>query len=132
MSYYADLTPFTYGGAEADPTILNVGWLSADHAIPMATPSERFVTALRKITAEPINLYRGSHICDLCPRPPMILSQGGIPLLDAPAEIIGNGEIWVRGRDGLTYVAPTLVYHYVVEHHYSPPKAFVDAVLASG
>lgn len=131
MSYYADLTPFTYGGAEPDPTILNVGWLSVEHAMPKAMPSERFVAALKKITAEPINLYRGSHICDLCPRPPMALSEGGIPMLDAPAEIRGNGEVRVRGEDGLTYVAPTLVFHYVIEHQYSPPQPFVDAVIAS-
>jgi hypothetical protein len=53
-------------------------------------------------------------------------------VLDAPAEICGNGEIRVKGLDGITYVAPALVLHYVVRHHYAPPKAFVDAVMASG
>jgi len=52
-------------------------------------------------------------------------------MLDAPAETSGNGEVWVEGRDGLTYVAPALVLHYVVEHDYAPPQAFIDAVIAT-
>jgi hypothetical protein len=37
----------------------------------------------------------------------------------------------VFGSDGRTYAAPTLVYHYVVRHHYSPPEEFVRAVLTA-
>ena len=132
MTYFADLTPFAYGGADPDPTILNVGWLCRDHAMPIETPNEAFISALKKVTAAPINLYRGAHICDFCPPPPTVLSSGGIPMLEVPVETKGNGEVWVEGHDGVTYVAPTLVLHYVVSHHYSPPKAFVEAVIASG
>lgn len=132
MAYYADLTPFAYGGAEPDPAILNVGWLCHDYPIPTSTPNEAFVLALRKLTAAPLNPYRGSHLCDFCPRPPTILSKGGIPMLDYSVAITGNGEIRVEGRDGQTYVAPTLVLHYVTAHDYAPPQAFVDAVIRTG
>ena len=131
MAYYADLTPFAYGGAEPDPNILNVGWLCQGRAMPTGMPNEAFVAALKKITAAPINLYRGSHICDFCPPPPTVLSPGGIPMLDPPVGTTGNGEVWVEGRDGVTYVAPTLVLHYVVDHQYAPPTAFVEAAIAS-
>ncbi|GGZ17746.1 DUF7919 family protein [Novosphingobium colocasiae] len=131
MSYFPDLTPFTYGGAEPDPATLNVGWLSSDYTIPVAVPDELFLSALRKMAAEPVNLCRGSHLCDLCPRPVMTLSSGGIPMLEAAPETRGNGEIWVKGYDGFTYVAPVLVLHYVSKHHYAPPQAFVDAIIAA-
>jgi len=131
MSYYDDLTPFTYGSAEPDPAVLNIGWLSHDHDISTALPNEEFVLALRKITAAPIKLFRGYHICDFCPRPPTALSKGGIPMLDAPTQTRGNGEVWVKSRDGITYVAPALVLHYVIGHHYAPPQGFVDAVIDS-
>ncbi|GGC92598.1 hypothetical protein GCM10010994_58040 [Chelatococcus reniformis] len=130
MSYFPDLTPFTYGGAEPDPAILNVGWLNFDHEMPVAEPNELFLSALRKAAAEPVNLYRGCHLCDFCPRPPMTLSSGGMPMLQARPETMGNGEIWVKGSDGFTYVAPALILHYVSEHHYAPPKVFVDAIIA--
>ncbi|WP_338285215.1 hypothetical protein [Luteolibacter sp. LG18] len=41
---------------------------------------------------------------------------------------LGNGEIRVRGADGVIYGAPTLIYHYVVAHDYLPPAAFIEAV----
>ena len=51
-------------------------------------------------------------------------------MLQVPPEKRGNGEIWVKARDGITYIAPILILHYVSEHHYAPPQAFVDAVKA--
>jgi hypothetical protein len=35
----------------------------------------------------------------------------------------------VPGEDGITYVAPVLVRHYVEVHQYAPPPAFVRACL---
>ena len=35
----------------------------------------------------------------------------------------------VFGPAGATYAAPNLIYHYVVDHQYLPPDAFVRAVL---
>jgi hypothetical protein len=42
---------------------------------------------------------------------------------------LGNGELRVIGTDAI-YAAPTLVYHYAVNHSYLPPDEFVQAVLA--
>jgi hypothetical protein len=41
---------------------------------------------------------------------------------------MGNGEIRVRGFDGIWYVAPRLIIHYVAKHRYCPPRAFLEAV----
>lgn len=57
---------------------------------------------------------RGFHVCPFC-------SQ------DAPET--GNGEIHVAGTD-CVYVAPALVGHYVTNHGYRPPEAFIEAVYA--
>jgi hypothetical protein len=45
--------------------------------------------------------------------------------------IIGSAEIRVFGPNGAIYAAPTLIYHYVAEHHYKPPAEFVHAALTS-
>ena len=44
---------------------------------------------------------------------------------------LGNGEIRVRG-EAAYYASPTLIYHYVVAHHYKPPEEFIEAVLMVG
>jgi hypothetical protein len=126
--YFPDLTLYEYGEAEPRAGILNVGWLSAEHPFPIGVSDGRFVQVLERLVASPVNLYRGSHLCEFCPCPPTILSRGGIPMLDPPPGTTGNGEIRVIDGEGV-YVAPTLILHYVVVHQYRPPEAFVDAVI---
>jgi hypothetical protein len=129
--YFADLTPYQYGRAEPQPDVLNVGWLGANQPFSCRPPSENFVTALKELIASPVNLFRGSHLCEFCPRPPTVLSKGGIPMLNPSPGTLGNGEIHVEGASGITYIAPVLILHYVVEHQYFPPQEFIDAVLQS-
>jgi len=103
-------------------------------------------------------LFMGPHACDLCPWevPPVpeskrLLQRSGSP--PTPSEMersrkaifgvrkppqpitvgrekvpMGRTNLWVPG-DGCVYVAPSLIAHYVREHRYKPPEAFVNAVL---
>src|SRR5262249_25113044 len=41
---------------------------------------------------------------------------------------VGNGEIQVTGEGTTIYVAPTMILHYVAEHHYLPPDEFIKAL----
>jgi hypothetical protein len=127
--YFADLTPYAYGREVPQPTILNVGWLSAEHPFLRGDANERFVSVLRRLIKSPVNLYRGSHICEFCPPPPVVRSPRGIDMPELSPETMGNGEIRVTGADDIIYVAPVLVLHYVTVHRYLPPQAFIDAVL---
>jgi hypothetical protein len=127
--YFPDLTPYEYGGTEPQANVLNVGWLSAAHPVSSGAPDERLIAALRRLAVSPVNLYRGSHLCEFCPRPPTKLSPGGIPMLDPLPGTTGNGEIRITATNGTTYVAPVLILHYVVAHGYQPPQEFVDAAI---
>jgi len=127
--YFPDLTPYEYGRTEPQPNVLNVGWLSAAHPFSSGTPDERLIAALQRLAASPANLYRGSHLCEFCPRPPTKLSPGGIPMLDPIPGTTGNGEIRVTATNTTTYAAPVLILHYVVAHGYLPPQEFVDAAI---
>ncbi len=49
-------------------------------------------------------------------------------LYEAPDVKRGNGEIWLTIHDGTNYAAPTLILHYIDEHAYLPPVAFIEAV----
>lgn len=42
---------------------------------------------------------------------------------------LGSAEIRVKAKDGRIYAAPNLIYHYVAEHDYDPPKEFIEALL---
>ena len=127
--YFADLTPYTYNLNLPDPYILNIGWLSPNHAFNRGPCDEQFVSELARLVAQPVNLYRGSHVCEFCPEPPLTLSKGGIPMRYPPPETTGRGEIGVLSPQGIIYIAPVLILHYIKVHGYCPPEPFMDAVL---
>jgi hypothetical protein len=127
--YFPDLTPYEYGHDEPKTSVVNVGWLSIEQPFNKGRCTAEFLGKLASLVENPVNLYRGSHLCEFCPAPPVVLSKGGIPMLSPTQEITGNGEIRVRGEDGVIYVAPVLVLHYIKLHDYRPPEAFINAVL---
>lgn len=77
---------------------------------PTGTVETRVLEVLRHLAATPIHLTRGSHACPFCSSEPA-------------AE--GNGEIWLRLPGRPIYVAPTLLVHYIEDHHYLPPVDFL-------
>jgi hypothetical protein len=81
---------------------------------------------LLPLCLEPIELYRGFHECDLNGCKNIALK---FTLPNGEEEWLGNGEIEVAGENGKSYRAPSLVYHYIVEHNYLPPPEFITAVL---
>jgi hypothetical protein len=120
MSYFPDLTPHTYTPIHGQQ-VLNVGWLDVDYPFPTGETSSEFREALRLLCEHPIFLHRGFHPCPFCPH-----SFGWPP---AQSERRGNGQIRVKGFNGIWYAAPKLICHYVDKHGYLPPEPFVDAVL---
>ncbi|MES5823837.1 hypothetical protein [Streptomyces sp. RG80] len=130
--HYEDLTAYDYFDADAfrrragehveyvsfrpDYARQNVGWLEAGQPYPTGPVPEAFVEKLAAVQAvQWMNVCRGFHVCDLCP-------WGEGPT--------GNGEIRIPGEPGAAFAAPFLIGHYIGAHAYSPPQAFVDAVMA--
>jgi len=134
--YFPDLTPYVYGRTEPRPDMLNVGWLSADQPFAKGAPDDRLVPALERLAASPVNLDRGIHLCEFCPMPPVKINpiNPQMRMIEPPPGTMGNGEIHVAGSNGVTYVAPVLVLHYVAKHQYLPPQEFIEATIkaASG
>lgn len=122
MAYFKDLTPYHYGGRTKEPEAgtANVGWLSKDEPFEQGDVSPGFA---EKVAAWPVvNLYRGWHSCPFCQ---------AVDLTRIERWRSGNGEIRVPGLDGVVYVAPQLVAHYIAAHQYLPPQGFIDAVIAT-
>ena len=100
MSYFADLTDHTYTENKG----VNVGWLDVEHVYPTGETSREFIYKLSEL--EVFNRHRGYHKCQFCPN-----SQG-------------NGIVQV-GK----YIAPAMLFHYVLEHDYLPPQEFINALI---
>jgi hypothetical protein len=122
--YYSDFTPYCYIEWRADPNILNIGWLEAPHPFPTKKASEELLDALFEKCLTPVNPTRGWHQCQFCDVPTwgVEVSRHGETIS------LGDAEIRVKAKDGRVYAAPGLIYHYVSEHDYDPPKKFVNAL----
>jgi hypothetical protein len=127
MAYFKDLTRYGYSQrpfhVRRGGELYNVGWLERCAPYPTGAVAPELVDKLLALCKFPVNQFLGSHGCDFC-------REDRVRIADSEGEFyLGNGEIRVPAADGtLTYVAPSLIYHYVVAHHYRPPDVFLDAL----
>ena len=129
MSYFADLTVYTYSKWDSRPNTLNVGWLDQARDCEKSSTDDDTVAKLWKFCGCSIGQTRGFHACNLpgCRGHlehlgPMRAIRGRIALK------LGSAEIRVFGSDGKIYAAPNLIYHYVTVHGYKMPTEFVLAL----
>jgi hypothetical protein len=136
MTYFPDLSPYAYGH-HSYPGVVHVGWLDAVHPFPKGIVAPALVDKMRLLATKPVELYRGRHLCELCPKNPGLHKQvlAHNPLVldpDSPyakwwAARSSNGEIRVS-HGGITFAAPVLIVHNIEEHRYLPPAEFLKAV----
>lgn len=128
MTHVPDGAPFALFGASPEEGLIAVGWLDGDAPFPTGNVSAQFVAALRELCRHGVNRTRGYHRCTLCPPSagPGFPSPTVVPSPDGDLHV-GAAEIRVQA-DGVRFAAPDMIIHYVLEHGYAPPPAFVDAV----
>jgi hypothetical protein len=124
MACFKDLSDYTYANsAFGRPPTKAIGWLGFGHEFSTAEPSVELLDLLSEYCSVSIALMRGGHDCEFCPTGTARLARRkGYALL------LGVSEIRVFSRDGQIYAAPTLIYHYVADHHYKPPNEFLQAL----
>ena len=112
MAYFPDLTPCTYFDPDFPP-LTAVGWLDAAHPFPIGDPGLNVFQRLQQLRQGRwrVIYWLGYHTCDLCRYDP----------------ILGSRDIFIPG-DGVTYVAPEGIIHYIGCHGYLPPEEFCEAV----
>lgn len=128
MAHFADLTEYKYLENPKDKKCLNVGWLSEEVKFPKGDTEPELIEKLKLLAENRENITRGTHYCEFC-EPPIFSPRGenfvSTLIKDAPN---GNGEIWIDGEEGIRYIAPILLMHYIEEHNYLPPKEFLAAL----
>ncbi len=127
MAFFQDLSLYCYQQSGVRSGTQNIGWIGAKEPFPKGDASDAFLKRLWQFCKVPVVQTRGFHVCDLCNMPTDV-----VPRFEFERETLklGSAEIRVIGKDGLIYAAPNLIFHYVRDHRYKPPQAFVDAVLA--
>jgi hypothetical protein len=103
--------------------LLAVGWLEDGHPFPLGAVTPDFVSKLHKLVSQmraafPHYGYRGVHVCSICVANQM-----------KPPGIGWSQENLLVPSTNVVYASPGGIVHYVEEHRYSPPEAFVEAVL---
>lgn len=127
MSFYPDLSPYTYNVKVVNSHFLNIGWLDAKHPFATGSVDEAFLGRLWAYCQKSVNEFRGFHDCDFCDT---IVKPVTARRNDEELQL-GSAEIRVPGKNGIVYIAPNLIYHYVTVHHYQPPAEFIDAIIHS-
>lgn len=102
------------------PHVRAVGWLHPAHPFPTGEVSLDFLVKLKEFPALSgesadalwFGASCGFHECEYC------------------NDAIGIGNFGVP-CDGLLFVAPEMIVHYVEKHSYHPSVEFIDAVLRS-
>jgi hypothetical protein len=123
MTYFKDLSQYTFLPRKAAPMAKNVGWLERGRAFDQQEPTEEVLEALWSHVTILVMQTRGRHLCDLCRPAKSIVAQR-----NKRRVLLGTSEMRIFG-DGEIYAAPSLIFHYVHTHHYKPPAEFVAALL---
>ena len=123
--YFVDLSPYTYLNRPPDPNLVTIGWLDAEHEFPKGKVPNDVLEKILALCFIPVNQTRGFHLSAFLSSPSLssyIVDYKGKKMG------LGSAEIRVKGKNGKTYAAPNLIYHYIKDCGYLPPPAFVDAV----
>jgi hypothetical protein len=116
MAYFEDLQPCTAFPGEWR-NLVAVGWLAKGHEYTRGPVDAELLPLLSRTSSRwmPPNAPGGRHLCDLC--------------TEDEGPRYGRGAIFIPG-DGVLYVAPQLITHYIRKHGYQPPAAFLEALRA--
>src|SRR5687767_2054296 len=127
--YYDDMSIYEYMSGFPMLTVFNIGWLEGEHPYTTGDIDDEALNQIRQILfhEKDINKMRGFHMCSLCPYDPVHHAPMYVQI-DGKARTLGMSEIWIPGDNDVVYAAPSMIYHYIVEHTYKPPEMFLEAL----
>ncbi|WP_373650867.1 hypothetical protein [Schlesneria sp. DSM 10557] len=104
---------------------LYVGWIGAEQDFPTDVPDPQFISQLWNACRDSTFRIKSYFRCLQCQS-----EYGPLPAEFDNEEIsLGDGFVVVEARPGVFLLAPNLIYHYVVAHHYSPPLEFKAGIM---
>lgn len=131
MTYFSDLSAYRSKAYPLLPQfdeVRTIGWLQKGHEFPTGEVDADTIAKLNALLESPkthILQSKGFHECDFCDS-----EQRVYPTYKERQIALGSAELWVSAPSGVIYAAPTLIIHYIEDHGYRPPDAFIEAVKA--
>jgi hypothetical protein len=128
MTHYRDLALCRYGSDALDADawrvpLLAIGWLEFPFPYRLGRVPPDFRSRLDALVGEARRHsygyhHLGFHTCSWCV----------VTLRTPPEQPWSQDSLWVPGN-GVVYVAPVGIPHYVAAHGYRPPTEFIEAVM---
>lgn len=129
--YLPDLSTYPFLESKDNIVFKAVGWLDVNHNFTQGSVTNEFMACLWGFCQTPMIVSMGFHDCDLCNK----FNYGYGVYAKREDMQIRLGSTIVAVFDGFSdytvYVAPDMIYHYILEHQYLPPQQFVDSILKS-
>ena len=94
MTYFADLSPYSYLTELVRAKTRNMGWLDQWHDFKKAAPSDEDIDVLWEFCKISIAQTRGVHPCGICNVDGPVFAQR-----DGQSLLLGTSEIRVFGDD---------------------------------
>ena len=112
--WFEDLSHDTYIGTCR--YLKSLGWLGGGHDYVMGDVACEDVELLKTHLSEPWGCFAaaGMHECELC-------EEQGRKHCD-------SRNLFVPGDDGIVFLVPGMIVHYIEEHRYYPPDSFVEVL----
>lgn len=126
MAWFADLSPCNSFSAD-DNRIRAIGWLTWDKPYKTGEVSEHVFEKICQLLANPWNpaYPAGSHRCELCR---FTGGTGTGQFKEFSVFGTSSASLFIPGN-GIIYVSPSSIAHYIDAHAYQPPDEFCQAVL---
>lgn len=125
-----DLADYQLSSSGEASKLVAVGWLEAGHEFQVGDVDPQLIRKLIELLKNPWEpaVAGGHHACSFCrfSGGPASFRFGKMP--SEPEVRIGSSNLWIPA-DGILYVAPSLILHYMDSHQYSPPMEFQRAVM---
>ncbi|KJZ08911.1 hypothetical protein TW85_23030 [Marinomonas sp. S3726] len=130
--HYEDLSEYKYYLTKPLKNVINIGWLNSvsSHTEKPFYKSEGFLLKLKDIIIgnsvvnAHVNLVRSTEPCLVSGCEPIWIEN------DESKCCLGASEIWIpTTKKGFYFASPSMIYHYISDHNYIPPKAYIDAVI---
>jgi hypothetical protein len=120
VTWYKDLGRCHYFDGEGFQPSCAVGWLERGHSYDTGEFDGQLFSALSDLAMSPWEpiMVMGYHACTLC--------EDSAGFADSKK---GIHNLFIPG-EGVLFVAPELILHYMRDHRYKPPEEFRQAVLA--
>ena len=118
MTCYRDLDPINYFPIGDNVPLQAVGWLGKEFEFQTGRVSQQFFEKLSELAENPWQPFiaAGFHTCELCQFSFFEHTSRGTSNLFIPL-------------NGVIYVMPSLILHYINAHYYLPPEKFIEAVI---